>query len=67
MFSCLVAVPVLVTTVMMTTVIVLSGSYGRDKTITDVVLKFELIDQLTQLKVCKLLTFDLCPELDLLI
>ena len=45
--------------------------YGRDKIITDVTLKLALIDQLTQLKVFKLktpqLTFDLCPELDLLI
>ena len=37
--------------------------YGRDKIITDVTLKLALIDQLTQLKVLKLLTFDLCPEL----
>ena len=45
--------------------------YGREKIITDVTLKLALIDQLTQLKVFKLLTpqltFDLCPKLYLLI
>ena len=45
--------------------------YGRDKIITDVTQKLALIDQLTQLKVFKLLTpqlaFDLCPKLYLLI